>query len=214
MGAITDARLSLAQAVTDAILVVDASLAVRYANPAAAALFGLAPAQLTGSSLFGLMHPDDAGGISDLVVAGARGEKAAVLDARVVRADGSESPFQLRATRLNGVPGVEGVVLTAYESAAQRGAEAHVAADVERDSLTGLLGRTSFKLLLGRDLEGNAANRRVTVLFIDRLRAVLRDPGLLTLAMLAPLAVLLIASAVFAWRIDDPAAPPRPRDRV
>jgi phospholipase D1/2 len=69
------------------------------------------------------------------------------------------------------------------------------------------------EFLLGTAI-GVAPPIAVTVLFIDRAHAVITDPGLLTLIMAAPLAVLLIASAVFGSRIDDPGASPRPGRRV
>jgi phosphatidylserine/phosphatidylglycerophosphate/cardiolipin synthase-like enzyme/uncharacterized membrane protein YdjX (TVP38/TMEM64 family) len=69
------------------------------------------------------------------------------------------------------------------------------------------LSRREF--LLGTAI-GVAPPIAVTILFIDRAHAMITDPGLLTLATAAPLAAALIASAVFASRLDDSGASPRP----
>jgi phosphatidylserine/phosphatidylglycerophosphate/cardiolipin synthase-like enzyme/uncharacterized membrane protein YdjX (TVP38/TMEM64 family) len=57
------------------------------------------------------------------------------------------------------------------------------------------------EFLLGTAI-GVAPVIALTVLFVDRSHALITDPGLLTLAMAAPVAALLAASAVFAWRLD------------
>lgn len=96
---------------TDAIFVVDREGTVKWANPVTEDLFGIPPEELTGTSAFRYVHPDDVEQLqstfTELVTTSATHQRAQY---RLKHAEGHVVPVEARARDLLNHPVIGGVV--------------------------------------------------------------------------------------------------------
>jgi PAS domain S-box-containing protein len=125
-----EARLdAVARASTDIIAVVDASGVLTWISPSVTAILGHPPADLTGKSPAGLVHPDDLPLTEALVAAivAAPGDAGSV-EVRLRRTDGSWRWFDAAATSHLHDPAIRGAVFTLREITSRKMAEEGLAA--------------------------------------------------------------------------------------
>ncbi len=141
-----------------AILAVDGT--IRYQSPATRRTLGYDPGELAGTSIFELVHPDDAAyalaSFQDLVTM--TGERR-LIELRLRHRDGSWRHLQAVGTNLVGTPGVDGLVVNSRDVTENRLAQAALEASEERyhtlfDQVPMGLYRTTPE---GRYIEANQA---------------------------------------------------------
>ena len=131
---------ALVRNASDVIFIVDASLHVSYASPAAEQLLhaGL-------PSLLDAVHPDDRGALRDYVAACVRGHaRHAALDLRFGSPTGTWVATETRLTNLLAEPEVRGIVLNARDVSERRTLEDQLRRQALTDTLTSLPNRALF----------------------------------------------------------------------
>jgi diguanylate cyclase (GGDEF)-like protein/PAS domain S-box-containing protein len=142
---------------------------VHYASASAGPRLGFVPADLTGATLSGLVHPADLPQLTEWMATlwAAPDGHTARTETRVRQADGSWSYFDVIGTNSLHDPDLRAVIVSLRDIGVRRALEEELRHQAFTDSLTGLPNRALF-----RDrLEHAAARRRegtsVSVLLID-----------------------------------------------
>ncbi|MBK9180425.1 MAG: PAS domain S-box protein [Acidimicrobiales bacterium] len=136
----------------DMIVLVGPDGRVRYASPSLQLLTGRSLEDLTGADAFGLVHPDDAERVRDLLISGvARGLPAARAEYRVPRWDGTWAHVETLATNRLDDPDVQGVILNTRDITDRRRMEEAVVAS-EREFR--LLAENATDLIVRYDAGG------------------------------------------------------------
>ena len=191
----THAPMGVAVATTAGVLV--------DANPALADLLDRPAEELAGRSLFDLTHPEDVAAARDACSAlEEQRTRRSRLECRFLRADGTEVPVQVTASRVDATPEGEPahLVMIVEDITERKALEAQLVHRSLHDPLTGLPNRVLFQdrlwhalnrgkrertptCVLIVDLDdfkaindelGHPTGDRVLVAFADRLRSVLR----------------------------------------
>ncbi len=153
---------------SDVILIVTPSGEVRYASSVAERLWGRAPEELLGSSLFDIVCPDERARAQALVAQVKEGTGGLSAELRLCYADGSWRPSEVLLTSLLSEPGIEGLVLTCRDISERRAFEERLTHQAFHDALTGLPNRA---LLMERLRHALARVQRhagpVGVVFLD-----------------------------------------------
>jgi diguanylate cyclase (GGDEF)-like protein/PAS domain S-box-containing protein len=197
-----DRRSAFSNAPMGVALTTPAGLLVD-ANPALCAMLGRTPEELYGHSVLELVHPDGVPAASEAHgTIGAAGSRPMRHETRVIRADGTEVPVQVTASRVEeGADGQAAHLVMIVEDITERKAlEAQLVHRSLHDSLTGLPNRLLFQDRLWHALErghrertptcvlimdldgfkaindqlGHPMGDLVLIAFADRLRSVLR----------------------------------------
>jgi diguanylate cyclase (GGDEF)-like protein/PAS domain S-box-containing protein len=190
---------ALVEHVNDIVVVLDATGAVRYANPASRRL-GYDLAAWLGQSAFAAVHPDDLPRVQAAFAAVMAGSGRRVpLQFRLRRADGSLMVAEALATNRLADPGVAGVVVTVRDVTARTRAE-------EEARAADRLHRTLVESLA----EGVALTDRDGVLLLGNsaLERLLEVPLAALLGKSLP-AVLELGRQL-GWRTLDAAGRPLP----
>jgi diguanylate cyclase (GGDEF)-like protein/PAS domain S-box-containing protein len=150
-----------------AILAVDGT--IQYASPAIERILGYTAATLVGSNSFTLVHTDDAGDVLGLLTAALNSPgMTEPVEAHLLRRDGGWTIVELRATNLQHIEAVGGIVLYARDITARKQFEEQLERRALYDPLTTLPNRTLFMDYLEHALA--RADRRleaIVVLFTD-----------------------------------------------
>ena len=154
---------------SDVIAILAPDGVIRYLSSAANRLWGVSPEQLEGSSVFVLMHPEEAE-LARTIVAQAADDAGGGVTAelRLRYADGAWRQSELILTNLLTEPGIEGIVLTCRDASERKAFEEQLAHQAFHDALTGLPNRALFMERLRHALA--RARRQVTtvgVIFLD-----------------------------------------------
>ena len=160
--AFTNAPMGIALTTPDGILV--------DANPALCALVGLAADVLHGQSVLDLAHPDAVAVARDAhATLSAQPGRPMRVETRMVRADGSDVPVQVTASRVEETPDAPAHLVIIIEDITERKAlEAALVHRSLHDPLTGLPNRLLFQDRLWHALErGHRENTPTCVLIID-----------------------------------------------
>jgi PAS domain S-box-containing protein len=121
----------LVESSPDGILLVR-DLRVEFLNPAAARLLGTShPAQLLGTPILELFHPDSQGVIQARIGRAVRGERLPPVDEKIVRVDGSPTDVEVHASLLPGRGGRE-LQVTVREITERKRREARLHESEER----------------------------------------------------------------------------------
>ena len=160
---------ALARNGSDVIAILTPDGEIRYVSSVAQRLWGQEPEALIGTSVFDLMHPDEAGRSLTLITQ-ACGDLGGSLttEFRLRYADGSWRWSEAILTNLLSEPGIEGLVLTCRDVSERKAFEEQLAHQAFHDALTGLPNRALFMERLGHALA--RAGRReapVGVIFLD-----------------------------------------------
>jgi diguanylate cyclase (GGDEF)-like protein/PAS domain S-box-containing protein len=162
----------------EALLTTDHAGRVDYANPAASALLGVDPRQLTGRALdevIALVDETDRKLLKDPVELALRGASSFGLGRRaflLARQAGSERSIELTVTPLknsdNGAEEIIGAVVLLHDVTELRGITRQMSYQATHDALTGLINRREFERRLAEALgaarEGEAHH---VLCFID-----------------------------------------------
>lgn len=160
---------SLVQHASDVIAVIDGDGNLTYISPSCQIVSGYAPDALTGTSLAGLMHPDDQQRVKSFIVeAAAHAGSTSPAEWRIRHRDGSWRSLEVLGTNLLADPNVGGLVLNGRDVTDRRALEAQLAHQAFHDSLTGLANRALFRDRLAHALErARRSSCRLAVMFLD-----------------------------------------------
>jgi diguanylate cyclase (GGDEF)-like protein/PAS domain S-box-containing protein len=161
--AFANAPVGVALATPDAVLI--------EGNAALGALLGRSSADLRGTSLFDLCHPDDRSSAREACAAARlRADRSGRAECRLIRADGSTVPVQVTASLVEEEPGVAGahLVMIIEDITERKQLEAQLVHRSLHDPLTGLPNRTLFRDRLLHALErGHREQTPTCVLIVD-----------------------------------------------
>ncbi|HEY5800365.1 MAG TPA: PAS domain S-box protein [Burkholderiaceae bacterium] len=118
--------LAVVESAFDSIIITDADGSVAYANPASRNLFGVAPAELIGRNVLGLMHPDDAAKVAPVLRERASDigiGKPATLDTRIRHSTGKWLIAENVVTKLD-LPDGRGIVISSRDISDRKRTEA------------------------------------------------------------------------------------------
>ena len=154
---------------SDVIAILAPDGAVRYLSSAAGRQWGVVPESLEGSSVFALMHPEEAETARTLVAqAGAEAGGTLTAELRLRYGGGAWRLSQMILTNLLEEPGIQGIVLTCRDISERKLFEEQLAHQAFHDALTGLPNRALFMERLRHALA--RARRQATtvgVIFLD-----------------------------------------------
>ncbi len=131
----------LLEHISDAVLVLEPNLVVRFANPASEFVFGDRPVTLVGRPLREWLHPDD-GDLMEafLVRLATNGGGSHDLEVRALGVDGAWRTVEISASNLQNRPEIAGFVLTARDVTERRRLEADLRQAQKMDSIGRLAG--------------------------------------------------------------------------
>jgi len=159
---------ALLSALPDAIIATDARGRIRYLNPPAAALAGVAEARALGQPLASVLNLRHDGAAIDwmaLIAASLQPGAAAVMRDAALGQPGARTELQYACLPL---PQAEGALVLVRDVSERRSAEARLEFIAHHDGLTGLPNRLQFRIQLDH---GIAYARRhgtlLAVLFVD-----------------------------------------------
>jgi diguanylate cyclase (GGDEF)-like protein/PAS domain S-box-containing protein len=160
---------ALVQNASDVILVIGPDLTVTYQTPSVERLLGYAPAELLGTRMVDLLHPDEHEPALEFII-GATATRGITtpVEWRLRHRDGRWLYVEAIGNNLLDVPRVAGVVFTIRSIMERRQLNEQLRRLAFSDSLTGLANRALF-----RDRVEHALSRRqtaessVAVLFLD-----------------------------------------------
>jgi two-component system cell cycle sensor histidine kinase/response regulator CckA len=131
----------LLEHISDAVLVLEPNLVVRFANPASERVFGDRPTALVGRPLRDSLHPDDGDLVeSFLVRLSASGGGSHGLEVRALGVDGAWRTVEISASNLQHRPEIAGFVLTARDVTERRRLEGDLRQAQKMDSIGRLAG--------------------------------------------------------------------------
>jgi PAS domain S-box-containing protein len=159
----------LVQNSSDMITVIDRDTVVQYQSPASARVLGMAPAELAGAKLSGLVHADDLEATLLFFADAANRDSApASVEARLRHGDGSWRFAEIVASNRLADEHVAGFVLNIRDVTERRELEEQLRRQAFHDPLTGLANRARFMDRLDHELARSSRDgRSAAVLFMD-----------------------------------------------
>jgi diguanylate cyclase (GGDEF)-like protein/PAS domain S-box-containing protein len=152
----TGPTVAVLENLPDAILIVDGSGTVGYANAAAESVFGDPADALTGRLFSSLLAEPFSVEYADVLHRHASGESVPILGERrevvCAQPDGSSIAIELTLNEVRIGP-ARSLVAVARDIEEQKRAEAHLREMADRDSLTGLPNRVGFEHALSRHVD-------------------------------------------------------------
>jgi diguanylate cyclase (GGDEF)-like protein/PAS domain S-box-containing protein len=188
----------------DVVTVIDEARRIRYQSPAVERVLGYAPAELAGTDVVDLLHPDDREWLGRAFADHRRELGGVPLESRWRHKDGGYRLVQTVANDLLTDPDVHGIVLTTRDVTERRALEDELKHRAFHDSLTGLANRARLDDRLAEELVasrdgvprpalvlldlddfkavndslGHAAGDRLLVAMAARLGELVREPDL------------------------------------
>jgi diguanylate cyclase (GGDEF)-like protein/PAS domain S-box-containing protein len=140
---------AMIQSSTDMIGIISSGRLLTYLSPSVRQMLGREPDDLIGSSLAGLVHPDDRKRVAlDLKQIAAEAGSRRVIECRLQHADRSWRHTETQVTNLLDVPAVSGIVLNTRDVTEHHGLEAELRHQAFHDPLTGLANRALFSTMI------------------------------------------------------------------
>jgi len=134
---------ALVQQSTDVTLIIDKEGGIRFASPAVADVFRRTPADVEGTSLASLVHPDDAAALSRFLRAAGAGENS-VAEWRVRGDEDRWLWTENSSTDLTAEPAIAGIVVNTRDVSERRSLESRLTHQAYHDALTRLANRSLF----------------------------------------------------------------------
>jgi len=157
---------SLVQNATDLITVIDGKGIITYQSPSARRMLGYEPEDLEGTSLFDLVHPDDATRVRNLIASASAA--STVIDAQLAQRGGTWLHVEMTPTDLSADPNVAGIVLNTRDVSERRAFEEQLTHQAFHDTVTGLANRALFRDRVEHALERQERDdRSLAVLLLD-----------------------------------------------
>ena len=150
---------TLVRSSADPVVILDDQLTVRWVSPSITELLGLDPARIVGGQMTGVVHPDDAAGLTAALTAATTGAGSTkICTARVRHLHGRWRLIQAQVRDLRSDPDVGGLVLYCRDVTATAPAAAGPDLTVSTsDPATGLPNRSALTTRLGALLRAPAA---------------------------------------------------------
>lgn len=101
----------LLEAMRDAVVVLDESFTVTYANGAVASLIGTTPVEMMGTCAVDLLHPEDVAEALQAIEQARAGLQFYRVVVRLVRSDGAYEPVEITGQDMSDDPEIAGIVL-------------------------------------------------------------------------------------------------------
>lgn len=160
---------SLVQNSSDVMSIVGPDGLIRWHSPAFERVLGYPPEALTGTSLYDLIHPDDAARVAATFAAcSANDATQTTLDFRCLHQDGGWRYLEAISTNLLDHPTIGGIVVNARDVTERKAFEDQLARQAFFDALTGLPNRVLFMYSIEHALAGARRNKvGVAVMFLD-----------------------------------------------
>jgi diguanylate cyclase (GGDEF)-like protein/PAS domain S-box-containing protein len=160
---------SLVQHAADVIAILEPDSTLSFVSPASTRTIGYAPSELTGTSFFDLVHPDDVEDartrINELA---ARHDRELTARWRLRRRDGAWITADTTGTNLLSDANVRGLLLTTRDVTERCRLEAQLEHQAFHDPLTGLANRALFLNRVSHELSRRPGERPpVAVLYVD-----------------------------------------------
>ena len=160
---------SLIESVSDMISVVSADGTIVYISPSVRDVLGYSPVDLTGASLFDLVHPEDraqaAAFFADRLRTATAGQR---LELRLHGRDGRWRHTETIAAEAVDEPGLDRFVLATRDTTDRRQFEQQLAHQAFHDPLTDLANRSLFCDRVDHGLAcGRRSGSQLAVMFID-----------------------------------------------
>jgi diguanylate cyclase (GGDEF)-like protein/PAS domain S-box-containing protein len=149
-------------------ITIDQAGECRYANPAAAVLFGYSERELLGLNLLELVHPDHLDVAHEMAASPASGANEPIRrEIRIVRKDGQERWLDFSMSTIE--HGGKGAALvTAFDITDRKRADEQIKSLAYHDALTGLPNRLLLHDRLGLAVaQAHRARQKLAVLFLD-----------------------------------------------
>ena len=174
---ISEARFrALTEQSNDFTAIIDAEGCFQYASSSFRRILGFEPEDLIGTSVFGLLHPDDLLRILTMFTEGLQANISLVkAESRMCRADGSWLTVEAVAYNCLENPAIRGIVLTSRDITERVRMEEALRYQSQFDGLTGMPNSTQFIEILEREVlvaQGGQRSMAVLVLDIDRFKDV------------------------------------------
>ncbi|HVE46203.1 MAG TPA: EAL domain-containing protein [Acidimicrobiales bacterium] len=160
---------SLVQNSSDLISVIDVDTTVRYQTPSVEEVLGYDPAEILGTRLIDLVHPDDASPLlafcNDAMV---RPGISSPFEVKMRRRDGAWLDLEMVSNNLLHDSNVRGIVLTARDMSERKSFESQLTHKAFHDDLTGLANRALLSDRVRHALaRRTVAGERLALLFLD-----------------------------------------------
>jgi diguanylate cyclase (GGDEF)-like protein/PAS domain S-box-containing protein len=174
---ISEARFrALTEQSNDFTAIIDAEGCFQYASSSFRRILGYEPEDLIGTSVFGLIHPDDLLRILTIFTEGLQANISLMkAESRMCRADGSWLTMEAVAYNCLENPAIKGIVVTSRDITERVRMEEALRYQTQFDGLTGMPNSTQFIEILERETlaaQGEQRSMAVLVLDIDRFKDV------------------------------------------
>ncbi|MDP9331326.1 MAG: EAL domain-containing protein [Actinomycetota bacterium] len=160
---------SLVQNSSDIVTVIEADTTVRYASPSAERVIGFEPAELEGTRLSDLIHPDERTKVLSFLTSVGEGEgHTGLLEFRIRHRNGEYIYVETLRTSLLHDPNVRGIVLNTRDISERKAFEEQLEHQAFHDSVTNLANRALFHDRVTHAVERQERDHKpVAVLFMD-----------------------------------------------
>ena len=167
---------ALTEQSNDFTTIIDVEGRFQYVSSSFRRILGYEPAELIGSSMFGLIHPDDLLRILAMFVEGLRENTPLVrAECRMHRADGSWLTVEGVAYNCLEDPAIRGIVITSRDITERVAMEEALRYQMQYDGLTGMPNAARFIEILEEKVRAARDEQKsigVLVLDIDRFREI------------------------------------------
>jgi diguanylate cyclase (GGDEF)-like protein/PAS domain S-box-containing protein len=160
---------SLVQNSSDVVMVVEADSTMRYISPSVERVLGYDMANLEGSKLTGLVHPDDRTSLLQFIAEAGRDDvRPALAELRMLHHDDFWLYVETLRTNLLHDENVRGIVLNTRDISERKAFEEQLQHQAFHDSITKLANRALFRDRVEHALERQARDvQPISVLFMD-----------------------------------------------
>jgi diguanylate cyclase (GGDEF)-like protein/PAS domain S-box-containing protein len=166
----------LASRTSDAVLICDREGIIRFASPAVAD-YGYTPADLDGTLLADLVHPDDREAWARIARAASGGRQPDKFSCRVRSADGTWRHIESSMSRYGGGPGASRLLITARDVSDQVALRRQLTYLTRSDGLTGLPNRAFLEDRVKRAADSAAAQAGAVFISLDGITEVNDSAG-------------------------------------